>query len=312
MSVSTNVPDLTFSNAGVTLPTESEILAGVLADFNNAFGGRLNTNLETPQGQLASSLTAIIGDKNAAIAWLIGQLDADTADGAFQDIIGKLYYLSRNVGESRSQFELRRRQSVAVNAHGSVGAIYGAVASVVGVTDVLVTENYTSNTIPTGATAYPMPPHSVMVSVIGGDDNAIANAIFTKKDLGCDMAGNTGVLVTDPTTGQQYAMRFNRPTPVNVYINVTIARNTALPSDIVARVQNAVMSAFNGTDGGIKASVGSTIFASRFYGGISAISPSVAIAKITLSNGGSYNDSLPIGIDQVPVIKAENINVTIV
>ena len=309
MSVLTNVPDLSFSNAGVTIPTESEILAGVLADFNNAFGGQLNTNLETPQGQLASSLTAIIGDKNAAIAWLINQLDADTAEGDFQDIIGKVYYLSRHADESRAEFEQRRRQSVAVNAHGSVGAIYGAVANIAGVTDVLVNENYTNQTIPTGATHYPMPPHSVMVSVLGGDDLEIATAIFSKKDLGCDMAGNTGVLVTDPTTKQQYAIRFNRPTAVPIYINVTLAKNAGLPSDIVNRVKQAVLSAFTG---GIKASVGTTVYASRFYCDINAISPSVAVAKITLSKGNIFADSVAIGIDQVPTIKAENINVAII
>mgnify|MGYP001493765443 CR=1 FL=1 len=45
MSLS-NVPALTIDAAGVALPSEADILAGVLADLNDAFGGNLNTALE--------------------------------------------------------------------------------------------------------------------------------------------------------------------------------------------------------------------------------------------------------------------------
>ena len=95
MSLS-NVPALTIDAAGVALPSEADILAGVLADLNDAFGGNLNTALDTPQGQWASSLTAIIGDRNAQIALLAAMIDPDTASGAFQDAIGRLALIERN------------------------------------------------------------------------------------------------------------------------------------------------------------------------------------------------------------------------
>lgn len=91
----TNVPEIEMTATGLKLPSELDILKGVLADFNTAFGGNLNLNLETPQGQLASSLAAIIADKNNQIAWLANQIHPDYAEGFMQDAIAKIYFLER-------------------------------------------------------------------------------------------------------------------------------------------------------------------------------------------------------------------------
>lgn len=93
--MTTNVPSLTFTTAGVTVPTDADILAGVQADQNYAFGGALNPALETPQGQLASSETAIISDKDSQLIYLFNQINPDYASGRFQDAIGRIYYLTR-------------------------------------------------------------------------------------------------------------------------------------------------------------------------------------------------------------------------
>ncbi|MCP2041648.1 putative phage protein gp47/JayE [Neisseria sp. HSC-16F19] len=93
--MSTQVPNIEITAAGLRIPTETEILNGVLADFNNAFGGNLNLNLETPQGQLASSMAAIIADKNNLIAELVNQVHPDYADGIMQDAVAKIYFLER-------------------------------------------------------------------------------------------------------------------------------------------------------------------------------------------------------------------------
>lgn len=93
--MTTSVPNIQFTPTGLILPTEQEILEGVLTDINNAFGGGLNRNLETPQGQLASSIAAIISDKNNQIAWLVNNLDPDYSDGIMQDAIGKIYFIKR-------------------------------------------------------------------------------------------------------------------------------------------------------------------------------------------------------------------------
>ena len=62
--MATNVPQPVLTDTGFQAPTQQQILAGVLADLNAAFGGNLNiSNLESPQGQLASSMAAIISGR---------------------------------------------------------------------------------------------------------------------------------------------------------------------------------------------------------------------------------------------------------
>ena len=61
--MTTNVPAITWVNGSPVLPAEQDILTGVQADINTAFGGGVNPSLQTPQGQLAQTETAIIGEK---------------------------------------------------------------------------------------------------------------------------------------------------------------------------------------------------------------------------------------------------------
>ncbi|QGX88012.1 hypothetical protein BHJ80_11390 [Escherichia coli] len=59
-SFSTAVPAVQISDRGLNVPDEADILSGRLADFSAALGGAMSTSLSSPQGQLASSESAII------------------------------------------------------------------------------------------------------------------------------------------------------------------------------------------------------------------------------------------------------------
>lgn len=93
---STNVPSPSFGSNGFVVPSEAAVLAGVQADQQAAFGGDLNPSLTTPQGQLATSLTAIIGDANDQMVALFNGVDPAYAAGRMQDAIGRIYYIERN------------------------------------------------------------------------------------------------------------------------------------------------------------------------------------------------------------------------
>ncbi|MHB1953092.1 MAG: baseplate J/gp47 family protein [Sulfobacillus sp.] len=94
--MATSVPSIQWTPEGVVLPTDQAILSGVQADIDDAFGGGVNPSLSTPQGQIASSETAIIADKNSSIAYLVNQIDPQYAEGRFQDAIGRIYFMTRN------------------------------------------------------------------------------------------------------------------------------------------------------------------------------------------------------------------------
>jgi len=281
MSNTTNVPSPTFTPTGLVLPAEDAVLTGVELDINAAFGGNLNeANLNTPQGQLASSETAIIANNNALFAQFVNQVDPDTATGFMQDAIARIYFLTRNpavptvvncqiVGEFGTQipvgalvqdtsqniyactqageipnsgtitlpfanviagatpcpantvttiyqsipgwdtvnnsaagvegsavetpaaFEYRRQQSVGLNSQGSLPAIYAAIFDVPDVIDVFVTQNNTGATVNTAingnpnATGFPIAPNSVYIAVVGGEAQAVAEAIWRATNVGC-------------------------------------------------------------------------------------------------------------------------------
>lgn len=98
--MASTVPQIEFAPTGLVIPSELEILAAAQADINSAFGNVLNAALETPQGQLASSIAAIIGANNDLFAHFVNQIDPDFSDGSMQDAIGSIYYLTRRAATS--------------------------------------------------------------------------------------------------------------------------------------------------------------------------------------------------------------------
>lgn len=98
----TNVPQPVFGPTGFIAPSEAAILSGEIADIQNAFGNNLNLNalvpssLATPQGQLASSIAALIGNVYDLFVYQSTQTDPAFAVGRWQDAIGRIYFIQRN------------------------------------------------------------------------------------------------------------------------------------------------------------------------------------------------------------------------
>lgn len=217
--------------------------------------------------------------------------------------------------ESRAEFEIRRRLSVEKNAHGTPGAIRSAVFEVDGVIDVFVYDNFTNSTILYGATNYPIPAHSIYVGVVGGAAEDIAKAIQIKKDAGCGMTGNTVVNLPDTDYSYPqpvYAYQFNIPDSLPVKFLITIANSSSLPANIVQLATQATIDTLSGANGAQRARMGGEIFASSYYGPISALSSAVQIIGIKVGATTPSLDSLSLGIDQEPVVSASDITVVLV
>lgn len=375
----TNVPAPTFGPTGFTAPRESEILDGTRADLNAAFGGNLNPAQDTPQGQLAVSLAAIIGFNNDRLLQLFNQFDPSLADGRAQDALGRIYFidrtpaeattvtadcggavgtsipigslartadgtvyaattggtiptggvlslqfaatvtgptacpagslnsifravpgwdtitnpsagiLGRNV-ESRAEFEARRAASVAANSIGALGSIRASVLGVPDVLDAFVTENPTAASVTVRGVA--IAARSLFVCVAGGSDAAVAKAIWSKKAPGCGYVGSTTVVVADDLSGYApplptYDVTFQRAAPLAVLFDISIANGPLVPNDAVAQIRGAVQRAFAGADGGARAGIGGTIYASRFYSAIAALGPWAQIVDIAIGSANA-------------------------
>lgn len=388
MTITTNVPSVTWTDRGFVVPATADVLAGVLADINEAFGGQLNMALDTPQGQLASSEAAVIDNVNAVFLKYTTQVDPLFAQGRMQDAIARIYFIERNpaqptvvacvctgltgvsipdgsiavaadgnqyictgggvigndgtvtlvfacavvgpiacppdsvnqiyravfgwdsinntdagvVGndvEGRAAFEERRAQSVALNSNGSLPSIKGAVLTVPNVIDAYVVENVlnTAQTIG-GVSVY---PNSLYVSVVGGDAQAICEAIWSRKAPGCAYNGNTTRTVLDTSAGYvppypAYSVSFEIPDALEIIFDVEIASNQFVPADADLQIQNAIIAAFAGQDGMSRAKIGTTLFASRFYPPLMALGSWVQIISIEIGSINSASASFTMSI----------------
>lgn len=91
---------LTFNpQTGFSVSEISDIRDEVAQDWVDAFKeqGRpdLNTDPETPQGQLIDSQTAAIHQKDVELAFLAQQFNPQTASGRWQDALAKIYFINR-------------------------------------------------------------------------------------------------------------------------------------------------------------------------------------------------------------------------
>lgn len=218
--------------------------------------------------------------------------------------------------ETPQAFEYRRKLSVFQNANGSVGSIYSNVLSVANVSDAIVINNPRNTSLTYGASNYVLDPHSIYVGVVGGDDNLIGRAILQKLNLGCGMNGNTTVSVPDTSYSSPqptYDIIFNRPTDTRLRIAVQIQNSALLPTGITQSVKDAVLAAFNGTNGQ-RARIGGTVLASNFYFAISSVGANVFILSVLVSKSTQpvIFNSIAFGIDENPTLDESDILVSLV
>lgn len=338
----TNVPSPTFGANGFEVASGPAILAGVQADIQEAFGATLNFNLNTPQGQLASSEAAAISNVQQLFAYYTQQVDPAYSSGRMQDGIGRIYGLERNPSEpttltvnctgggagagvvlpagptsyasivdnagniyqltssitlpagggtvqgnfactvpgpiavpsgttpisiyqaiagwdsvalvsgvegvnteSRQAFAERMTDSVANNSMGAIGSIIGAVAKVPGVIDYFGDNNNSSSPVVIGGIT--VPAYAILISVAGGSQSAIAQAILSKKGPGAPMAGNTTVTAYDDNplyaSPIPYSITYETPVGLQLLFAVTLVESGAIPSNATALVQNALIAA---------------------------------------------------------------------
>ncbi len=222
--------------------------------------------------------------------------------------------LGRNV-ESRAEFEARRAASVALNALGVLPAIRATVLNVPNVLDVYATENPTAAPVVIGGVS--VAAHSLYVAVAGGNADDIAKAIWTKKNPGCDYTGTTTVVVTDDNSGYSlpypaYDVSFTIPDEVPILFSVTIADSVTVPADAEDLIRQAIITAFSGSDGGSRAGIGSTIYASRYYAPVANLGSWAQIISIKIGTVTANLDELTLDIDQIPTINATDIAVAAV
>jgi len=209
--------------------------------------------------------------------------------------------------ESRADFEARRKKSLALNATGSLGSVYSHVQEVDGVTDVFVYENDTNASITyRGIT---LGAHSIFVCENGASDSSeLAEAIYNSKSAGCDTNGPNTCSFTEPITGVSYSYKYYTSTNTPIYIQINIAEN--ISNSLKEIIKEALLKEFSGKSiiENEKISIGTTIYASRFYAVIEALKNNNIILKsVKIStNGSSWQDVLSFNMNILPTLDIES------
>jgi len=179
-------------------------------------------------------------------------------------------HIGRNT-ETDDQLRQRYTYGVYRLGAGTIATIQANIEqNVIGLQTAIVYENNTNATDTDGRS-----PHSIEVIAYGGDPNAIANEIYRTKPAGIDTYGATTVNIND-TAGYSHAIHFSRPTPIYVWVNLTMTKYSEelFPGNGADRAAQII------EDVGNLFGIGKDIIVQRFFGPIFADVPGIATIDI--------------------------------
>lgn len=398
------------SKTGFDVTEIDDLREQIASEWQEAFKEKdrplLNTDPETPQGQIIDSQVATVNQKDSEVLYLAQQFDPRTAEGRFQNALAEIYFIKRkpainsyamctingragtqiSVGalieseidgtqwsldqdvtipaeetitakftcltdgaisassgtltkivttvtgwdtvtnataivgsleESQSAFEQRRKDSVSLNARSTVNAVYANVAQCDGVIAVYAVDN--KKNISETIDNYSLTPHSIFVSVIGGENADIAKAIYNNLSAGCDYNGNTSVDITNEYSGAVETVKFYRPDVFNIFVKVQIQNSASLQNDYENIVKQAVYNNFYGLDSTkinneplLRLKMNDDLYSSRFTPSIlNAGITNVLTVQLSL-DGSEWVNNIHIPITANPTLDLNNIIIEVI
>jgi uncharacterized phage protein gp47/JayE len=127
--------------------------------------------------------------------------------------------------ESNAAFRLRQILSTGTPGQNLLESLFGQLSNLDEVTAVRIYQNRTNVTDGNG-----LPPHSFMPIVQGGADADIAPIVWVNSPAGIGSVGSTAVIVTD-AQGYPVSVSFQRPTETDIYVDITIVKDSSYPAD---------------------------------------------------------------------------------
>jgi uncharacterized phage protein gp47/JayE len=207
--------------------------------------------------------------------------------------------------DAETDISLRQRWGASVydRASAMVEAIRAALIQTDGVTFAIVYENDTDTTDADGR-----PPHSIEAVVAGGNPQDIGATIWRTHAGGITTYGSQAVTVTD-SQGITHIMRFNRPTEVPIYLQITVTANPEkeLSGAAITLIQSAIVAQ------GAGLTVGQDVILQSFYGTVyAATSGAVGYMEIKGSTDGETWSTDNIEIDARSLATFDAANVTVI
>jgi len=137
--------------------------------------------------------------------------------------------------EKDAELRIRRELSTQALGQNLVDSLFGQLLNIDNVEDAVVISNGTD--APVGG----IPAHQFLSSIIGGDNDEIAQVIWNNTPQGILSYGATTIVVTDDQ-GFSQDVKFTRPGDVNIYFKIDITVDTnEFPGTGAADIKAAVV-----------------------------------------------------------------------
>ncbi|PKC35364.1 hypothetical protein V462_11640 [Pantoea ananatis 15320] len=227
------------------------IINGSVRDSNNIIWNLPASVTIQPGGQVTVTATCATPGAVAAMPGTITQINTPTR--GWTSVTNPSAATVGTAVEQDSALRIRQSQSVALPSLTPFAALDGAIANVAGVTRHKLYENDTASPDANG-----LPAHSVAAIVDGGDVTAVAQTIRGKKGQGVSTFGSTSVVVPD-YWGNPHTIYFSRPSPVPVFVAITLKVFTGYTTQVGNDIKTAIAAYINSL------SIGDDVLLSRVY-----------------------------------------------
>lgn len=270
--------------------------------------GQAWTTLSTVDALAGANTVTLFAENFGAV-----EADAGTVTEPVTFVIGVLSVTNptaATVGqdeETDEQLRIRRNRSLENPATSTVGSLFTILGNLGNVTDLSIYENDQDTT----DTERDIPPHTLWIVIEGGSVDEIAETIAKNKTGGTGLKGDVdGVYVEtlERPNGDEYdiihVMRFDRPTEIPLYINLTATRKNASESvniDLIKETLAARTFAIN------KNAIASDLYSTVYQAGTNFVATDleISIDDVTYTDGRIESDA-----DQKFTISEANITVT--
>jgi len=191
--------------------------------------------------------------------------------------------------ESDTDLRIRRNDAATKTGTATITAIRAALLDVEGVDMVEIQANNGQTTVGD------VPPQHIRVVVNGGSDADIAEALFGTVAAGIGYHGSTSYVYTEEESGDQFTIRWDRPSEVPVYIIVNLTIDAAYPGDGDTLIKGDLVTYFEEN-----LFLGDTVVHSRLYTPINE-TPGHTVDSLLIGTSPSptQSDDLPMDIDQI-------------
>lgn len=273
---------------------------------------------QTAAGDVFASLSTIVldGSGNGVVNFasvIFGPIacDANALNLVVSNVLGWETVNNANAGiigrntQSDQAARAYRNNTLAFQGIALPVAITSALYATAGVQSLTFQENIAATTQTINGIS--MVAHSIYACVNGGSDLDVAASLLENKSSGAAWNGGTTVDVVEPASGQTYAVKFDRPTPVGILIRVTSSGNA---DSIIQAVLDYAAGLIASLPGFI---VGGDISPFEIAAAIASEIPGTFINKVEISLTSPIvyaTDTIAIDVNQIATTQLSYITVT--